>query len=305
MRNAAKKNAAALLLALWALFLLSALIVGWASQIQSRLIADGSANRILEAEAMACSGAEIALNPAIKPGSPNLTGKFSARQSYEAQITGEGGRLDINWLVQGEDPNKLEILRRYLELKGFDLNERDRMIDTLLDWVDADDLVRLNGAEKSDDYEPANAPLTRIEDLKKIKGWKKFTSRPGWDEELTVNSDNQGVDLQWASRDVLRALPGMTDGIVDRFLEIRRGPDGIDGTSDDGIKPGDSAAAYAALGIQQPQQEAALAKLVSFGGFNARMRVVSTGHSGDVSRTVQLVFLRVGATNQVLTWKEL
>ena len=35
------------------------------------------------------------------------------------------------------------------------------------------------------------------------------------------------------SRDVLRALPGMGDDSVDRFLQLRQGPDGIDGTADD------------------------------------------------------------------------
>ncbi|HAF03848.1 MAG TPA: general secretion pathway protein GspK, partial [Spartobacteria bacterium] len=54
---------------------------------------------------------------------------------------------------------RLGILRRYLENKGVDLNERNQMIDCLLDWVDPDDLVRLNGAEASDDYRPANALL--------------------------------------------------------------------------------------------------------------------------------------------------
>ena len=32
---------------------------------------------------------------------------------------------------------------------------------------------------------------------------------------------------------LLLALPGMTEGLVDRFLQFRRGPDGLDGTNDD------------------------------------------------------------------------
>src|SRR2546428_1251799 len=109
---------AALMLALWALFLLSAMLISWTLDIDSRLTLSGNANRVLEAEAMACSGAEVALHPSIKPGSLNLSGGLGAGKSYEARITGEGGRLDINWLVAGEDPNKLEILKRYLENKG-------------------------------------------------------------------------------------------------------------------------------------------------------------------------------------------
>src|SRR5882762_4676184 len=130
---------AALMLALWALFLLSALVISWALDIDSRLTLSGNANRILEAEALACSGAEVALHPLIKPNSPNLSHRVPPRGSYEVRMTGEGGRLNLNWLLAGEDPTRLEILRHYLELKHIDLNERDRMIDCLLDWVDPDE----------------------------------------------------------------------------------------------------------------------------------------------------------------------
>ncbi len=46
---------AALLLSLWALFLLAALVMSWALNIDSRLNISGSENRILEAQAMAAS----------------------------------------------------------------------------------------------------------------------------------------------------------------------------------------------------------------------------------------------------------
>src|SRR5947209_397421 len=162
---------AALMLALWALFLLSAMLISWTLDIDTRMTLSGNANRVLEAEAMACSGAEIALHPAVKPGSRVLFQRKSRTQSFETRITGEGGRLNLNWIVAGENPQRLEVLRKYLEIRGIELNDRDRMIDTLLDWVDPDNLVRLNGAEDEGDYHPANALLTRIEDLKRVKGW--------------------------------------------------------------------------------------------------------------------------------------
>ncbi|PYK89399.1 MAG: hypothetical protein DME40_10730, partial [Verrucomicrobia bacterium] len=81
-----KSRGAALLLSLWALFLLAALVMSWALNIDSRLNLSGSENRILEAQAMAASGAEVAMAPAIKPNSPNLQGKFGPRQSYSARI---------------------------------------------------------------------------------------------------------------------------------------------------------------------------------------------------------------------------
>ena len=290
------------MLALWALFLLSAMVISWALDIDSRLTLSGNANRVLEAEAMACSGAEVALHPNIKPGSSNLRRQINERENYDVRITGEGGRLNVNWLLAGEDPRRLEILRKYLENQGVDLNERNRMIDCLLDWVDPDDLVRLNGAEASEDYQPANAPLVRVDELKKIKGWEEFTSAPGWNENFTLNSTGP-IDLAWASREVLLALPGMTEELVDRFLLVRRGPDGIDGTADDApFKNLEDV--RAALGFS-PQQFQQLAGLVGFK--DPVLRIVSTGKSGAAMRVVQMVIRRANNVNvpQLISWKEL
>jgi general secretion pathway protein K len=288
------------MLALWALFVLSVMTVSWALQIDSRLKVSGSASRVLEAEAMACSGAEVALHPSIKLDSPNLVRTINGRQSYEVHITGEGGRINLNWIVAGEDPARLDILRRYLENKGIDLNERDHMIDCLLDWVDPDNLVRLNGAEESEDYHPANTLLTRIDQLKQVKGWAEFTSQPGWDNDFTLNS-NGPIDLTWASRDVLLALPGMTEPLVDAFLQMRRGPDGIDGTGDD-AKFKSLEEVRTALGFT-PDQFKALSALVGFK--DPAFRIVSVGKAGDITRVVQMVVRKVGIVPQMITWKEL
>jgi type II secretory pathway component PulK len=295
-----RRSGAALALAMWALLLLSAVVISWALEINSQISLSGSANRILEAEAMACSGAEIAICPGIQTSSPNLKRQVNALDSYEARITGEGGRLNLNWLVAGEDPVRLGILRRYLESKGVDLNERQRMVDCLLDWIDPDNLVRLNGAEETPDYHPANALLTRLDQVKKIKGWEKFTTRPGWDEDFTLNSSGP-IDLSWASHDVLMALPGMSEPVVAAFLQLRRGLDGIDGTEDDAqFQSLDEV--RAALGLT-PDQFAALNGLVAFK--DPVVRIVSTGKSGDTTRVVQMVVRKVGNVPQMITWKEL
>ena len=301
-----RTHGAALMLSLWALFLLSAMVISWAVEIDSRLALSGNANRVLEAEAMACSGAEVALHPIIKPGSPNLRRQMEGRQSYEARITGEGGRLNLNWLLAGEDPVRLGILRTYLENKGVDLNERDLMIDALLDWVEPNTgLHHLNAPPESEDYHPSHTPLTRIDELKKVAGWAKFTSAPGWDDDFTLNSGRCGspaaVDLAWASRDVLLALPGMTESLVDRFLLLRRGPDGIDGTADDlPLKSPEDARVALGFSAEQFKQ---LNGLVGLG--DRVFRIVSVGKSGGATRVVQIVVCRMNNVPQLITWKEL
>ena len=294
-------SGAALMLTLWALFLLSAMVISWALDIDSRLTLSGDANRGLAAEAMAASGAEVALHPSVKPSSPNLHRALGAREGYDVSITGEGGRLNLNWLTAGEDPVRLEILRKYLELKRVDLNERDRMMDALLDWVGPNaGLHRLNAPPETADYHPPHAPLTSVDELKKIFGWSEFTSQPGWEDDFTIDSSGP-IDLAWASRDVLRALPGMRDDFVDRFLQLRRGSDGIDGTADD-AQFGNLADIQYALGFS-PEQFQQLAALV---GFNDQViRILSVGKSGNIARTVKMVVRKSGNIPEVIAWKEL
>jgi hypothetical protein len=139
-----------------------------------------------------------------------------------------------------------------------------------------------------------------VEDLKKVFGWAEFTSRPGWDEDFTINSSGP-IDLAWASRDVLRALPGMRDDSVDRFLQMRRGPDGIDGTADD-VPFNNLTDVQSALGFtaQQFQQIAGLV------GFNDQVfRILSVGKSGNVTRSVRMVVRKAGNIPQLISWKEL
>jgi hypothetical protein len=301
IRNPKSICGAALMLSLWALFLLSALVISWALDIDSRLAVSGNANRVLTAEAMASSGAEVAFHPSVKPGSPNLRKQMGQREGYDVHITGEGGRLNLNWLTAGEDPTRIGILRRYLELKGVELNDRDQMIDSLLDWVSPNTGVhRLNAPLETDDYHPAHAPLGWVGELKKVFGWGDFTSKPGWDDDFTINSSGP-IDLAWASRDVLRSLPGMKDDLVDRFLQLRRGPDGIDGTGDD-FQFNSMADIQTALGFT-PEQFQQIAALVAFKDQVFRIR--SIGKSGDVARSVEMIVRKAGDVPQLISWKEL
>ena len=300
--NRAAQNArrgAAILLALWALFLLSAMVIAWAVDINSRLDLAGNSSRVLEAEAMASSGAEIALAPEVQAGSPHLHGSLGKNQAFEARMTGEGGRLNLSWILAGENPTRLDILKKYLENKGIDINERDHMMDCLLDFVDPDDLPRLNGAEAGPGYQPKNAPLQRIEELKQVQGWEKFTAQKDWDQDFTLFSSGP-IDLAWASRDVLLSVPGFNEQIVDRFLEYRRGADGIDGTEDD-PKFQSLDEVRLAIGFT-PDQFAQLSGLIGFR--DPVMRVVSVGKSGDVTRTVQMIVRKITGTPQIIRWKE-
>jgi len=329
-------SGAALLLSLWALFLLAGVIFAWALNINSRLTVSATANRVLSAEAMASSGAEVALNPTIKPTSANLHKKMGS-DGYDVEMTGECGRFNLNLLAPAgvENPVLVAALRQYLNIKGIDLNDLDVMMDSLLDWITpTKGLHRLNAAEETDDYRPPHMPLTSVDELKKISGWAEYTSHPGWDEDFTtIIGGCQQIDAAYASRDVLRAF-GIPDDFVDRFLQLRAGPDALDGTADDPQM--DQATALSLLGIQggggapapvpvpgkagTPPQGNGIQSLIVFKSPNPVFRIVSVGKSGEVTRSIQMVVQKqltsvgaavgVGAAvaagkPQVFSWKEL
>src|SRR4029077_2790814 len=167
----------------------------------------------------------------------------------------------------------------------------------------------MNAPEERDDYHPPHAPLNSVDELKKVFGWADFTSKPNWDQDFTVVVNCAAIDIAWASRDVLRAL-GIGDDFVDRFLQLRQGPDGIDGTADDFQFTTTAATqvppeVQAALGLN-PQQFQQIQAMVQFRG--PVLRIVSVGRSGDVTRSVEMVVLKqplgVGRP-QVFSWKEL
>jgi len=184
-----------------------------------------------------------------------------------------------------------------------DLNERDEMIDCLLDWVDADNLVRLNGAEDDEGYKPANALLRTLDELKRVRGWEEFTSRPDWDADFTANQGQADgkIDINWASRDVLLALPGMTEPVVDRFISMRRGPDDLQGTEDD-LQFNNPQEVQIALGLRQ-DQFIQLANLITT--TSPVIRIESLGKSAGVTRMVRMVVFKQGNAIRLISWKEL
>jgi hypothetical protein len=326
-RSCKRDSGAALLLALWALFLLAGVVFAWALNINSRLTISATANRVLSAEAMASSGAEVALNPTIKPASANLHKKMG-NESYDVEMTGECGRFNLNLLAPGgaENPVLVAALRQYLNIQGVDLNDLDVMMDSLLDWITpTKGLRRLNAPEETDDYRPSHTALTSVDELKKIFGWAEYTSHPGWDKDFTtIIGGCQQIDAAYASRDVLRAF-GIPDDFVDRFLQLRAGPDALDGTSDDPLMDQPTALSLLGLGAagaapgKSPQANQ-IQNLIVFKSPTPVFRIVSVGKSGVVTRSVEMIVLKqvapVGVAAgvgtaiaagrpQVFSWKEL
>ena len=293
------RRASALLLVMWALLLLSAAVLAWAAWIQNSIALHGTENRAVEARAMAHSGMAIALHPLVTLQTPLPAEELSPGMGYQVKIVSEGAKLNINWLLKGEERRKLGILKQWLERRGLDFEQRETFVDCLLDYVDADDVKRLNGAEDKGDYHPANRELQSVQEIAKVAGSGPLISQAGWEDDLTIYSQGP-IDLSAAGIDVLKLLPGLSETRIQQFVQFRRGRDGIDGTEDDPVFPNLNAIQQF-LGLSAAQFQE-LASLVGYK--DPTLHITSTGHSGKVSRQVEVVVRKAGPNPQIMSWNE-
>ena len=120
-RPSRSTGASALLLVLWAVVMLTVAILAWIGWVEGDLERSADANRAVEAKAMAHSGIALGLHPLVSEKTPGLEESVNDQIGFRVRIVGEGGRLNINYLLAGEEPQKLEILKLWLESKGLSL----------------------------------------------------------------------------------------------------------------------------------------------------------------------------------------
>jgi general secretion pathway protein K len=154
---------------------------------------------------------------------------------FRVRLVDESAKVNINRVNE-------ETLRRVFANLGLDETRRDVLVDSIMDWRDADDLHRTNGAESdyyatlAPAYSARNGPLDSVEDLLWIKGMtsdlffgydrandSSSSERPiALREIFTVDSPVDRVNLRSASAEVIYALTGIPLEKCRNFVEERR-----------------------------------------------------------------------------------
>jgi len=160
----------------------------------------------------------------VLDGRPYLIGEHT-----QIAVQDERGLLNVNITRE-------QVLRRFLAGLGLPLERQSRLIDTLADYIDIDDLKHINGAERAD-YEraglapPANDFLVSHDELKRIPGWIEFFAdlhrvggQAAVDRVLRLFAADRtgGINVNTAPREVLRAVAGIDPLRVEALLEQRR-----------------------------------------------------------------------------------
>lgn len=320
--RAKRSQAVALVMVLCALFLLSLVIFGLAQRVKEDVFMTGRDNRALDARALAFTGVQIALHPLSSFRTPALRRNVDGTHRYEARLLGEGGKLNLNWLLTGEDPRKLEMFKGFLENRGFNFQEREIFVDCLLDWIEPGSTHHLNGSKTGLDGLPVpGRPFQDLAEVRRVKGSEPLTHLAGWEKDFTLLSKGP-IDLQWASEEIIAALPGVGEVRARGFVQKRRGEDQIDGTADDFVFAGPVLAANVNTGGQlgmppagnnslviaqflglSPDAYQAISDFIAAAG-DPTVRIVSAGQAFDTVRTVEVIARKEGLQPLILSWRE-
>jgi general secretion pathway protein K len=194
---------------------------------------------------------------------------------YVIRIIDDSGKISLNSLTDASGI----IVKNLLINQGVSPENADIIIDSILDWKDADDLHRLNGAESDyylslpNPYKARNTPFETLEMLILVKGVTSeilygTDKKKGIIHFLTLYSTMSQININAAPKEILAALPGMTAETADRIMELRALAEirGIDDIKD-------------IIGSSYSQ----MAPYVSFapGSTSAAYTVEATGYKGD------------------------
>lgn len=156
---------------------------------------------------------------------------------FMVRIEDEKGKIPLHKLVSGGVVNAdvKDVLLRLLKQPEFDLNERKavEIVDAIIDWIDADDVVSVSGAESSyyaslvTPYAAKNAPLDCIEELLMVRGinnelFAGTKEKPALGQLVTIYGTG-AININTAPKMVLRALsPDITVEWADKMDEYRK-----------------------------------------------------------------------------------
>ena len=242
---ATSEEGVALLMVLWVLTILMVIVLSFSFMTRTETLATLAFKERMEKKFLAEAGIQRGIleiyymkqNPQLAQLEGSDTWKTDGTPysgslgegSYAVRITDESGKIDMNTLNETSGI----ILKNLLIYIGVQDDIADTIVDSILDWKDADDLLRLHGAESDyyrslpNPYKAKNANLDTLEELLLVKGMSYeifFGSegKKGLVDCITINSGMNVVNVNAAPKEVLMAVPGITPEIADAIISYRQ-----------------------------------------------------------------------------------
>jgi len=147
------------------------------------------------------------LSPAYRFDGEDLELKYPKNENMAVRIFDHAGKINLN-----------RIPRRNMQL----------LIEKLLGGEEAD-LEGLNGAEKDyyleleQGYSPRNNPeLDTVEEILHVRGFAELLEGINLDAAFTIYGNARTVNLNVATREAMRLLPGLDDELIETVIAYRQ-----------------------------------------------------------------------------------
>jgi general secretion pathway protein K len=216
-----------LVIVLWLCVLLTVVGGAFAASMRSEALASRNAVSVAQARAVADGAIDRTTFELVRPrtaqswkpdGSPHRW--TDGDTDVHVTARDESAKLDLNTAAE-------PLLRSlFAQVGGLPDQEAGAIVEAILDWRDADELRRPNGAEAGDyraansKYLPSNSRFESVGEVSRVLGMT-----PALYEKvaptLTVHSGQAGVNPMTANRQTLLAFPGATPEIVDEYITRR------------------------------------------------------------------------------------
>ena len=234
-------------------------------------------------------GIAVGSNPVVKRSDPILHHfDEAAGGGYDVRVVSEGGRFNINTILLRNDT---ALLRDLFISWGLELDAAQAVTACLADWIDVDDDVSLNGAEK-DWYtdqgrinQPFNRPFYNIDEMRLVRGMDLVeAARSDWRNWFTVWS-SAGLDLNEAPAELIAAATGISVELASSIPQTVCGSDGIRDTEDD-VPFKDVNTALALLGLDVNSRPDLVQR---FTVNDTTTRIESTGTADSAKRRITVI----------------
>ncbi len=132
----------------------------------------------------------------------------------------EAGKIDLN----ASEPRLLELFLRYRKLS---LEQATVVLDSLLDWRDPDNLLRLNGAEQeyymhlSEPYIPRNGRIEDPSEFFLLRGADLLAGKFPAEEVFTVHNPGKGINVNSLTPTMLDFVVNGDEARLQAYQEAR------------------------------------------------------------------------------------
>lgn len=225
--GAARARGVALLLVLWVTALLGILLGGFVviartDSLQTRHLVDATRARYAAEAGIARVAYELRrADPLTRWVADGRPYEFAFEDAtVRVRITDESGKIDLNAVDES-------ILVALFNALTGDARRAQALAAAVMDWRDADDLVRPDGAELPEyraaglDYGPSQTGFLTIGELQQVLGMDYELYRR-LEPLITVYSRMPRPNPAYAPAAVLQALPGLTPQLADQLVRQRR-----------------------------------------------------------------------------------